>query len=50
MDKKEVVEVLETILDGLTSGESSEKKLEETKEFYEAELDKVNKENQLYHR
>lgn len=48
MDKKEVIEVLETILDGLTAGESTEKKLEETKKFYETELTKVNKENRLY--
>lgn len=50
MDKKEIAEVLETILDGLTAGESTEKKLEETKKFYESELAKVNTEKQFYER
>lgn len=46
--KEEVAEVLKIILDGLTAGESSEKKLEETKKFYETELAKVNEENRFY--
>lgn len=50
MDKKEVVDILETILDGLTAGESSEKKLEETKKFYTDELSKSNTEKQFYER
>jgi hypothetical protein len=50
MDKKEIVGVLETLLDGLTKGEFSEKKIEETKKFYTDELNKVNNENQFYKR
>ena len=45
MDKKEIAGILETILDGLTKGESSEKKTEEIKKFYTDELNKVNNEN-----
>ena len=50
MKKEEVAEVLQVVLDGLTAGESIEKKLEETKKFYGTELAKVNKENQFYQR
>ena len=50
MDKKEIAGILETILDGLTKGESSEKKTEEIKKFYIDELNKVNNENQFYER
>lgn len=50
MNKKEIADVLETILDGLTAGESSEKKLEEVRKFYETELAKVNTENRFFER
>jgi hypothetical protein len=50
MDKKEIADILETILDGLTKGESTEKKIEELKKFYTDELDKVNNKNQFFER
>lgn len=50
MSKDEVVEVLQTILDGLTSGKSSEDEVAKTKEFFEKELSKVNEENAFYQR
>jgi len=50
MDKKEIIGVLETLLDGLTKGESSEKKIEEIKKFYTDELNKVNNKNLFYER
>jgi len=50
VNKEQVAEVLQIVLDGLTAGESTEKKIEETKKFYETELAKVNEENQFYQR
>ena len=50
MSKDEVVEVLQTILDGLTSGKSVENEVAKTKEFFEKELSKVNEENAFYQR
>ena len=50
MSKDEVVEVLQTILDGLTSGKSVENEVAKTKEFFEGELSKVSRENAFYQR
>ena len=50
MSKDEVVEVLQTILDGLTSGKSAEDEVAKTKEFFEKELSKVSRENAFYQR
>ena len=50
MSKDEVVKVLQIILDSLTSGKSAEDEVAKTKEFFEKEFAKVNKENAFYQR
>lgn len=42
MNKQDVIDTLQVILDGLTSGESSKEEINKLKVFYENELHKVN--------